>query len=103
MVTIWIPAALEYAAGVSARVLGKPSADFFELAAGSAGVDIGECLVVGDDATTDIAGGHGCGARTVQVRTGKYADQVAEGLVDQADAVLDSVADLPRLLGSVPR
>jgi ribonucleotide monophosphatase NagD (HAD superfamily) len=54
-------------------VLGKPSTDFFALAAGSLGVSIQECVVVGDDATTDIAGGREAGARTVQVRTGKYA------------------------------
>lgn len=95
-----VVAGLEYAAGVRARVLGKPSAEFFQLAARSAGVDIGECLVVGDDVTTDIAGGRAARARVLQVRTGKYADQRAEGLLGQDPAdTIDSVADLPRLLG----
>jgi HAD superfamily hydrolase (TIGR01458 family) len=99
-----VVAGLEYAAGVRARVLGKPSADFFQLAARSAGVGIGECLVVGDDVTTDITGGHAAGAQVVQVRTGKYADQRAEGLLgpDTGDTI-DSVADLPRLLGDKGR
>lgn len=85
--------ALEYATGTPARVLGKPSADFFGMAARSLGAEIANCLVVGDDATTDIAGGHTAGARTVQVRTGKYTD--ADG---GADFTLDSVADLPALV-----
>jgi HAD superfamily hydrolase (TIGR01458 family) len=94
-----VVAGLEYSAGVQARVLGKPSTDFFELAARSLGLSLPECVVVGDDATTDIAGGRAAGARTVQVRTGKYADQLAEGLTGSAaDATIDSVADLPALL-----
>lgn len=88
-----VVAALEYATGTRARVIGKPAADFFGMAARSLGVGIGDCLVVGDDATTDIAGGRAAGARTVQVRTGKYAD--ADGA---ADFTLDSVADLPGLV-----
>ncbi|HEY5249925.1 MAG TPA: HAD hydrolase-like protein [Dermatophilaceae bacterium] len=55
-------------------------------------------MVVGDDATTDIAGGRDAGARTVQVRTGKYADQHAEGITGSADVTIDTVADLPALL-----
>lgn len=95
-----VVAGLEYAAGVTARVLGKPSRDFFALAAGSLEVPLERCVVVGDDATTDIAGGLAAGARAVQVRTGKYADQAGEGLTGQADATLDSVADLPALLAA---
>ncbi|GLY05301.1 HAD hydrolase-like protein [Actinoplanes sp. NBRC 101535] len=93
-----IVAALEYAAGVQAEVLGKPSTDFFTMAAGSLGLAPADCLVVGDDATTDIAGGRAAGLRTVQVRTGKYADQQAEALPTVADHTIDSVADLPALL-----
>jgi HAD superfamily hydrolase (TIGR01458 family) len=88
-----VVAGLEYAAGVTARVLGKPSVDFFALAAKSLGAAIADCYVVGDDATTDIAGGRAAGAHTVQVRTGKYADQPGD-----ADFTIDSVADLPGLL-----
>jgi ribonucleotide monophosphatase NagD (HAD superfamily) len=93
-----VVAGLEYSAGVHARVLGKPSTDFFDLAARSLGLSVQECAVVGDDATTDIAGGRDAGARTVQVRTGKYADQHAEGITGSADATIDSIADLPAFL-----
>lgn len=92
-----VVAALEYAAALQAQVLGKPSPDFFGLAANGLGVDVTECVVVGDDATTDIAGGRAMGALTVQVRTGKYADQQAEGH-EPAEHVIESVAALPALL-----
>ena len=93
-----VVAAVEYAAGATARVLGKPAADFFELAARSLGVPVETCVVVGDDATSDIAGGNAVGVHTVQVRTGKYPDQRAEGLTGQAGHELDSVVDLPALV-----
>ncbi|HJD82527.1 HAD-IA family hydrolase [Kitasatospora aureofaciens] len=91
-------AAVEYSAGTTARILGKPAADFFELAARSLGLQPSACVVVGDDAGTDIAGGEAAGLTTVQVRTGKYADQLAEGLTGRAGYECDSVADLPALL-----
>jgi HAD superfamily hydrolase (TIGR01458 family) len=97
-----VVAGLEYAAGVEARVLGKPSPDFFALAARSLGLAAADCVVVGDDATTDIAGGLAAGARTVQVRTGKYPAQHAEGLTGHAHSVVDSIADLPTLLTGGP-
>jgi HAD superfamily hydrolase (TIGR01458 family) len=89
-------AALEYAAGVEAEVVGKPSIGFFRLAAADLGVDDpGAILMVGDDVSTDIAGGHAFGCRTAQVRTGKFRP----GDLDRtpsADVVVDSVADLVR-------
>jgi len=93
-----VVAALEYAAGCQAVVVGKPSAEFFTLAADSAGTPVTGCVVVGDDATTDIAGGRAAGAVTVQVRTGKFADQQAEGLTGGASHTIDSIVDLPDLL-----
>lgn len=93
-----VVAAVAYASGATARVLGKPAADFFELAARSLDVPAASCVVVGDDATTDIAGGLAAGLRTVQVRTGKYADQRAEGLTGRAAHEIGSVAELPALV-----
>lgn len=96
-----VVAALEYATGTTARVLGKPSVDFFALAAESLATPPGRCLVAGDDATTDIAGGRAAGLRTVQVRTGKYQDQRAEGVTGEAGYEIESVADLPALVSGL--
>lgn len=65
---------LEYATARQARVLGKPSADFFRLALDAAGVRPEHAVMVGDDRSADIAGAHHAGIRTVLVRTGKSAD-----------------------------
>jgi HAD superfamily hydrolase (TIGR01458 family) len=97
-----VVAALEFAAGTTAEVVGKPAAEFFARAAESAGVAPDRCLVVGDDATTDVAGGREVGALTVGVRTGKYADQRRGCALPAPDVLLDSVAELPGLLFATP-
>ncbi len=95
-----IVAALEYASGSTAIVLGKPSQDFLKLAAQSAGAEPREVWIVGDDATTDIAMGNAAGATTVQVRTGKYPDQAAERATIRAVHEIDSIASLPALVAA---
>jgi len=96
-----IVAALEYASGSTAVLLGKPSQDFLRLAAESAGADPREVWIVGDDATTDIAMGNAAGATTVQVRTGKYPDQAAERATIRAAHEIDTIASLPALVARV--
>lgn len=96
-----IVAALEYATGTSARLLGKPSNEYFALAAASTGACPDEVAVVGDDATTDTIGGKSIGATTIQVRTGKYADQAASGVTTSATYIVNSIVDVPVLLEKV--
>ena len=88
---------LEYATGKTARVLGKPSPDFFTAPLDALGRGPGTALVVGDDLAADIGGGRAVGAATVLVRTGK-GDRPQPGAEAEPDAVVDSVADLPGLL-----
>lgn len=90
---------LEYASGVTARVIGKPSREFYELALADVGLPAGEVAIVGDELGTDIAGARAVGAKAVLVRTGKGADQDVAGASIQPDLVLDSVAGLPDSLG----
>jgi HAD superfamily hydrolase (TIGR01458 family) len=89
---------LEYASGRQALVLGKPSPSFFELALAELGCAPEETLVVGDDISTDVAGAHAIGARSVLVRTGKYDPLAVETAAIAPSAIVDSVADLPELL-----
>ncbi|MEV5238638.1 HAD hydrolase-like protein [Streptomyces cinnamoneus] len=96
-----IVAALEYGTGRTARLLGKPSSEYFGLAATSTGFAPEQTAVVGDDATTDGAGGNSIGAVTIQVRTGKYAAQAAAGLAGGTAHTVDSIADVPGLLEGV--
>ncbi len=92
--------ALEAAAGVVAEVCGKPSPPFFRAALATLGVSADRTAMVGDDVVNDVLGAQAVGLVGVLVRTGKFREQDLEkGPVDH---VLDSVADLPRLLGRYP-
>ena len=88
-------AALEYATGAIAEVVGKPSRAFFGLAMEEMGLRPEEVLVVGDDPETDGAGGAAAGCRIVLVRTGKLGGGEPLSAGDQhSHAILPSVANL---------
>ena len=87
---------LEYATGRTARVLGKPSPEFFTATLDALGRGPETALVVGDDLEADVGGGRAVGAATVLVRSGKGDRRPSAGA--GPDAVVDSVADLPGLL-----
>jgi HAD superfamily hydrolase (TIGR01458 family) len=89
-------AALEYASGKSATVVGKPERDFFRLALEDMGLEPHEVAMVGDDAEADVAGAQAAGLVGIQVRTGKYHP---EDETREADLVLDSIAELPAAVG----
>ena len=92
-------AALEYATGVEAILVGKPSPEFFARALQALGVPPERALMVGDDLESDVAGAQRAGMRGVLVRTGKFrADELERSRV-APDFVLDSVAALSGLLG----
>jgi HAD superfamily hydrolase (TIGR01458 family) len=95
-------AALEFAVGRKPVVLGKPATAFYEAAVEKLGLAAHEVVMVGDDVETDIAGAQAAGLKTVLVRTGKFRPRDLEGLV-QPDAVLNSVADLPRWWDAAPQ
>lgn len=91
--------ALEYCSGVGATVVGKPSADFFRLALNDLGLAARRVAVVGDDIEADVGGGQQAGLKGVLVRTGKYRRSHAEASTILPDVTIDSIIDLPRLLG----
>ncbi|WP_448004982.1 TIGR01458 family HAD-type hydrolase [Agromyces bauzanensis] len=87
--------ALEYASGRTAVVLGKPDPAFYGTAVADLGVAPDQVVMVGDDIRTDVEGAQRAGLVGVLVRTGKFAASDLDGDVTP-DAVLDSIADLPR-------
>lgn len=89
-------AALEYASGKQAAVVGKPQAGFFGAALGAMGLEVGEVAMVGDDPESDVAGAKRVGLGAIQVRTGKW--RPGDDL-EEADLILDSIAGLPAALG----
>jgi HAD superfamily hydrolase (TIGR01458 family) len=91
-------AAFEYATGRQARLVGKPGPIQFEAAAHAVGCEPRDLVMVGDSLETDIEGGLDAGCTSVLVRTGKFSAAELAGSAVQPDAVIDSVADLPKAL-----
>lgn len=89
-------AALEYASGKSAIVIGKPERAFFELALENLGLPAETVAVVGDDPELDIRGARAAGLQGILVETGRY--RPGSETPFQPDLVLPSVARLPKAL-----
>lgn len=89
---------LEYASGTQAMIIGKPSADFFQIALDDMGLQAGEVAIIGDDIDVDVAGGQNVGLKGILVRSGKYRQAYADASAVEPDLVVDSVAALPAIL-----
>jgi HAD superfamily hydrolase (TIGR01458 family) len=89
-----VVAGLEYAAGVEATVLGKPSPQYFAAALDALDADPELTWMVGDDLEGDIAGAQLHGMRTVLVRTGKFRPDELEHTSVLPDGIVSSVAQL---------
>lgn len=93
-----IVAALERASGVAAEVCGKPNRPMLDAVARRLGP--GPVLMVGDRIDTDIDMGRAMGWSTALVMTGVTPPDRAA--VEDVDHLLESVADLPAVLGLDP-
>jgi HAD superfamily hydrolase (TIGR01458 family) len=91
-------AALEYAVGREAEVVGKPSLAFFELALGDLGVGADRAAMVGDDVEADVGGALEAGIPGILVRTGKYREEDVRASGIEPTATVDSIADVPDLV-----
>ncbi len=99
-------AALEYAAGVRARLTGKPAPLMFRTALRGLAADIAaaggpplrraDVAMVGDHALQDIAGAHAAGLRGILVLTGRTAAGEVASLRGRAipDAVAGALIDV---------
>jgi HAD superfamily hydrolase (TIGR01458 family) len=92
--------ALEEATGIEPVVLGKPSPDFFAAGVAELGVAAERVAMVGDDLHNDVLGAQRAGLCGVLVRTGKFREQLLTASAEQPDAIIDSFADLPTLVGA---
>jgi HAD superfamily hydrolase (TIGR01458 family) len=96
-------AALEYATGHEAFVVGKPAAGFFATVLGELGVEPAAAVMIGDDVESDVGGALRAGLAGVLVRTGKYRAGAVRASGVHPTAVVDSIAGVPALLQSVSR
>jgi HAD superfamily hydrolase (TIGR01458 family) len=93
-----VVAGLEYAAGVEAEVVGKPTAAYFEAALAELGARAEDAVMVGDDVEADVSAAKRLGMLGILVRTGKFRRDTLAAANPAPDAVLDSIADLPAYL-----
>jgi HAD superfamily hydrolase (TIGR01458 family) len=90
--------ALEFAAGKTARIMGKPSPDFFHLALRDMDLRPEQVVMIGDDILTDVGGAVNAGMNGILVRTGKYRPEVLASAAAKPAIILDSIAQLPDLI-----
>lgn len=95
---------MEQTSGRQAVAVGKPAPTGFLAAAARLGVEPEEMVMVGDDLNNDVLAAQVVGMTGVLVRTGKFRQDTldrwaADEFAMQPDHVVDSVADLPGLLG----
>ncbi len=95
---------MEETSGRKATAVGKPAPAGFLAAASRLGVDPDQMYMVGDDLNNDVLSAQVVGMTGVLVRTGKFRQDTldrwaADEFAMQPNHVIDSVADLPQLLG----
>ena len=84
-------AALEYASGREATVLGKPSQTFFALAVEGLHCAVEDVVMIGDDAEADVGGAMAAGLMGVLVQTGKYRPGQEAHLPERPTLVAESL------------
>ena len=94
-------AALEYGSNKPARVFGKPSKEFFDLALADMGVFNENVIMVGDDIDSDIIGAMNVGIKTVLCKTGKFRESYFVKSDICPDYIVDSIASLPSLIEAI--
>ena len=95
-------AALEYATGVDATVVGKPSAACFAAALAALDAEPELTWMVTDDLEQDVRGAQLFGMKTVLLRTGKFRPEALDRSSTVPDAVLSSIAQLPDWVDGSP-
>ncbi|MBV9512859.1 MAG: HAD-IIA family hydrolase [Mycobacteriaceae bacterium] len=95
---------MEQTSGRKATAVGKPAPAGFLAAASRLGVDPEQMYMIGDDLNNDVLAAQVVGMTGVLVRTGKFRQDTldrwaADEFAMQPNHVIDSVADLPTLLG----
>ncbi|XP_064630259.1 phospholysine phosphohistidine inorganic pyrophosphate phosphatase-like [Lineus longissimus] len=85
--------AMEYATGIEAEVVGKPSKTMFLTAVKDLGLDPDDALMIGDDIVNDVGGAQAAGLRGLQVRTGKFRPSDETHPPVKPDGYVDNLAE----------
>jgi HAD superfamily hydrolase (TIGR01458 family) len=90
---------LEAASGREAVVTGKPAPEAFRAGLRALDLPAERVAMVGDAVESDVLAAQRLGITGVLVRTGKFRDGALAVASGRPDHVIDSIADLPALLG----
>jgi HAD superfamily hydrolase (TIGR01458 family) len=91
-------AAIEYASGREAYVVGKPARGFFAEVLRDLCLDAADAAMVGDDVESDVGGALRAGLHAILVRTGKYREDAVHASGIEPTATIATIAELPALL-----
>ena len=79
------------------KIIGKPSREFFHLAAASLGYEPKDILMIGDDIESDIKGTKDAGFKTALVKTGKFSQSdLKKGITP--DFIIEDVTRIEEIL-----
>ncbi|MCG6170051.1 TIGR01458 family HAD-type hydrolase [Leptospira sanjuanensis] len=87
-------AGLEYATGVKAEVIGKPSPAFFNAALKILSADPSSTILVGDDLDSDVGGAQAYGIGGILVQTGKYRNGILKNSNIRPDEIWENIGSL---------
>ena len=90
---------LEAATGLEAVVLGKPAPEAFRAGLDALGLPPERVAMVGDDVENDVLAAQALGMTGVLVRTGKFREEALARASGTPDFIVDSMVDVPQLLG----
>ncbi|WP_000971815.1 TIGR01458 family HAD-type hydrolase [Leptospira interrogans] len=85
---------IEYATGIKAEIIGKPSGAFFNAALKMISAEASHTIMIGDDLNSDVGGAQAYGIRGVLVKTGKYRDGILKNSNIHPYAVWDNISSL---------
>ena len=89
--------ALEYASQSKAKIIGKPSREFFLMAVESMQLKPNEVLMVGDDIESDILGAQQAGLKDALVQTGKFSQSDLEKGI-KPDFIIEDINELLKII-----
>ena len=93
-------AALGFATGQKAHVVGKPNKAFFQCALDDLSLTPEDVVMFGDDLINDVQGAQNHRIPGILVKSGKYHEGMVESSGINPDGLIDSIADLPTILNS---
>jgi ribonucleotide monophosphatase NagD (HAD superfamily) len=89
--------ALEYASGVGAVVIGKPSQTYFRMVLDDMGLPPARVAVIGDDIEIDVRGAQLMGMQGWLVKSGRFRrEDLARGI--WPDRLMNNITELVRVM-----